>query len=87
MEWAGSIFQVVVEVCTGAAVLAMVASFIDISAENHQIKFSWVLSLSTGPDELLPGHHATFPFCEGGSLFARIDLTRSADDAPSSDNP
>jgi hypothetical protein len=51
MEWAGSIFQVVVEVCTGAAVLAMVASFfvhfidlirIDISAENHQIKFSWV---------------------------------------------
>jgi hypothetical protein len=48
MEWAGSIFQVVVEVCTGAAVLAMVASLfvhfidlirIDISAENHQIKF------------------------------------------------
>jgi hypothetical protein len=51
MEWAGSIFQVVVEVCTGAAVLAVVASLfvhfidlirIDISAENHQIKFSWV---------------------------------------------
>jgi hypothetical protein len=48
MEWAGSIFQVVVEVCTGVAVLAMVASLfihfidlirIDISTENHQIKF------------------------------------------------
>jgi hypothetical protein len=47
----GSIFQVVVEVCTGAAVLAMVASLfvhfidlirIDISAENQQIKFSLV---------------------------------------------
>jgi hypothetical protein len=27
MEWAGSMFQVVVEVCTGADVLAIVASF------------------------------------------------------------
>jgi hypothetical protein len=58
MEWAGSIFQVVVEVCTGVAVLAMVASLfihfidlirIDISAENHQIKFFWVRALITGP--------------------------------------
>ncbi len=31
--------------------------------------------------------HATFPFRATGSLLARIDLTRSADDAPSSDNP
>jgi hypothetical protein len=31
--------------------------------------------------------HATFPFGATGSLLARIDFTRSADDAPSSDNP
>jgi hypothetical protein len=47
-------FHVVVEVCTGVAVLAIVASLfihfmdlirIDISAEIHQIKFFWVRGL------------------------------------------
>ena len=57
------------------------------SEANHPAVILTVILTGLAADVLLHAVHATFAFRATDSLLARIDLTRSADDAPSSDNP
>src|SRR5437870_1415317 len=57
------------------------------ATENHQIKFFRLRLLNVGGWRGHGALHATFPLRAADSLLARIDLTRSADEAPSSDSP